>query len=91
MLSHLVFWHRVTLEGIESVVSGGEPYRFDTDATLDEVNAVAVAESVGKSIADMTSELGGLQNRIEDGARALADPGVAVRIYWDGSARHLGR
>ena len=89
VLSHFIFWHGVTLKGIESVVSGGEPYRFDADATLDGVNAAALAGRVGSSIADMTSELGELHSRIEEGARGLEYPSVAVRFYWDGSERSL--
>ena len=69
----MVFWHSVALEGIKSVLSGGEPYRFDAGATLDEVNAAALAERAGSSIAGMMSELGELQNRMEEGARALKE------------------
>ena len=36
VLSHLVFWHRANLEGIESVMCGGEPYQISADTTLDE-------------------------------------------------------
>lgn len=39
VLCHLLWWHQVTVEGVESVASGGAPYRIY--ASVDEMNALA--------------------------------------------------
>ena len=46
VLCHLVWWHQATVEGMESVLSGGDPYRFY--ASVDEMNARAVGRLAGK-------------------------------------------
>ncbi len=46
ILCQLVWWHQVTVEGMESVASGGTPYRIY--ASVDEMNARAVGRLAGK-------------------------------------------
>ena len=46
VLCHLVWWHQATVEGMESVLSGGKPYRFY--ASVDEMNARAVGRLAGR-------------------------------------------
>ena len=83
VLSHLVFWHRANLEGIESVLAGGQPYK--PDATIDELNARELHEMAGSRVADLLSEWEDLQSRLDGRARAMPDPCVVVRVYNDGT------
>ena len=87
VLSHLVFWHRAKLEGMESVLAGGQPYK--PDATIDELNARELHEMAGSSVPDLLAEWGNLHSRLEERARAMPDPEVVVRIYSDGTERSL--
>ncbi len=87
VLSHLVFWHRANLEGIESVLAGGQPYK--PDATIDELNARELHEMAGSSVADLLAEWEDLQSRLDGTARAMPDPEAVVRIYSDGTERSL--
>src|SRR5207249_11688936 len=48
ILCHLVWWHQATVEGLESVLSGGTPYRFY--ASVDEMNVRAVGRLAGQDI-----------------------------------------
>src|ERR671924_552754 len=48
VLCHLVWWHQATVEGMESVLAGGAPYRIY--ASVDEMNARAVGRMAGKHI-----------------------------------------
>ena len=91
VLSHIVIWHRVSLAGIESVRSGGEPYRLPPGATVDSFSADALIDMAGSTISGLLSDLEALQNRIDAGAIALDGSGVTVRISEDGSTRSLGR
>ena len=44
VLSHFLFWHEVTVQGIESLSAGGQPLQMSRH--VDEVNAEAVADRV---------------------------------------------
>ncbi|MGE3536453.1 MAG: DinB family protein [Candidatus Tectimicrobiota bacterium] len=87
VLCHLLWWHQVTVEGLESVAAGGAPYRIY--ASVDEMNARAVARLAGRSmeqLADMTRQW---QERLLTAARAVADPNTAIMILSDGNGRSL--
>ena len=87
VLSHLVFWHRANLEGIESVLAGGQPYQPDT--SIEELNARALNEMAGSRVADLLCEWEDLQIRLEERARAMPDPKAVVRVYSDGTERSI--
>ena len=89
VLCHLVFWHGINVKGLESVLSGGQPYRVT--ASINDVNAQALTDMNGLSVANLLSELRALQGRLEKGARTLADPDVVVRIHSDGSEGSVSR
>ena len=36
VLRHMLFWHRASVEGMESVLAGGQPFRIP--GSVDEVN-----------------------------------------------------
>src|SRR5262249_60449161 len=51
VLCHLVWWHQATVEGMESVLSGGKPHRFY--ASVDEMNARAVGRLADRDMAQL--------------------------------------
>ena len=87
VLSHLVFWHRANLEGIESVLAGGQPFR--PEASIEELNLRALNEMAGSRAADLLCEWKDLQVRLEERARSMPDPKAVVRVYSDGTERSL--
>ena len=87
VLCHLAWWHQATVEGMESVLSGGKPYRFY--ASVDEMNARAVGRFAGKDMTELV-ELGRqLQARLVEAARAIPDPSATVLVTGDGSGRSV--
>ena len=87
VLSHLVYWHRAYVEGIESVLTGGPP--FGTGETIDELNAKALDEMAGSCVVDLLQEWEDLQNRLEQMAGALPDPGATMQIHHDSTECNL--
>ena len=85
VLSHCLFWHDWTVQGIESVARGGEPY--GVDGSVDEINARAVAGYAGRKIPDLADETRRLQERLAQAARALPalDAIVVVRPSGGGN------
>jgi len=94
VLCHLLWWHQVTVEGMESVASGGAPYRLY--ASVDEMNARAVGRLAGRdinqsgtygtSLVDLVRQW---QERLVQAARALPAPNTTVLIMGDGSGRSV--
>jgi len=87
VLCHLVWWHQATVEGMESVLSSGKPYRFY--ASVDEMNARAVGRLAGRDIAQLAELVRQLQARLVKAARALPDPNATVLVTGDGSGRSV--
>src|SRR5437016_13640755 len=87
VLCHLVWWHQATVEGLESVLSGGKPYRFY--ASVDEMNARAVGRLAGQDIAQLAELVRQLQARLVKAARALPEPHATVLVAGDGSGRSV--
>jgi hypothetical protein len=89
-----VWWHEVTVEGIESVAKGGAPYRVY--ASVDEMNARAVGRMAGKdvnqpgtygvSLVDLARQW---QVRLMQAARTIPDPNTTVLVMGDGSGRSV--
>jgi hypothetical protein len=84
ILCQLVWWHQVTVEGMESVAAGGTPYRIY--ASVDEMNARAVGRSAGNDLDQLLDMARQWQARLVQ-ARALADPNATVLVMGDGSGR----
>jgi hypothetical protein len=94
VLCHLVWWHQVTVEGMESVASGGPPYRIY--ASVDEMNARAVGRLAGRAVnhagtygASLLDLARQWQERLVQAARALSDPHTIVLIMGDGHGRSV--
>ncbi len=83
VLCHMIYWHQATVDGIESVASGGEPHRIY--ASTDEMNARAVGRAAGQDVARLIEEIIPLQERLANGVRGLEDPDVTVLVRADGT------
>ena len=87
VLCHLVWWHQATVEGMESVVSGGAPYRIY--ASVDEMNARAVGRLAGRDVNQLVDLARQWQERLVKAVRALPDLSTTVLIMGDGSGRSV--
>ena len=87
VLCHLVWWHQATAEGMESVLSGGTPYRIY--ASVDEMNARAVGRLAGRNIDQLADLVSQFQARLVKAARALPDAQATVLVLGDGSGRSV--
>ncbi len=87
VLCHLAWWHQATVEGMESVLAGSNPYRFY--ASVDEMNARAVGRLAGRDIAQLAELVRQLQARLVKAARALPEPNATVLVTGDGSGRSV--
>ena len=83
VLVHMVYWHQATVEGMEAVTSGQQPYRIYADT--DETNARAVGRASGKSVARLADEARQLQARLSAAARQVPDPDAVIMVRGDGS------
>jgi hypothetical protein len=94
VLCHLVWWHQITVEGMESVAKGGAPSRIY--ASVDEMNARAVGRMAGKdvnqsgtygpSLVDLTRQW---QARLVQAVHTIPDPNTTVLVMGDGSGRSV--
>ena len=85
VLRHMLFWHRAFVEGMESVLAGGQP--FPITGPIDEMNDHAVAETIGLTTSDIVDALRDLQTRMVAAVRAFPDPEITVVIRRDGAER----
>ena len=69
ILRHFLFWHQVTIEGMESVSKGDPPIRLT--APVDELNAQAVARDSSKSSTQLIAEFSQLQERLRMATMSL--------------------
>ncbi len=82
VLCHMVYWHQATVEGAESVASGGEPHKIY--ASTDEMNARAVGRASGKTVTVLAQEVRDLQERLLAAVRSMPDTAATVLIRGDG-------
>lgn len=68
-LSHFLYWHEVTAQGMEWVARGYGPCVVRTKT--DETNAVSVQSHKGESIPDLVRQARQLQARLASAARRL--------------------
>lgn len=85
VLSHCIFWHLTTAEGMEAVVRGGNPR--SVNAPTDELNAQAVAQRAGKPLADLLSEARQVHLRLVLAAKNLPDLEKVVLVRADGTTQ----
>lgn len=80
VLAHMVYWHRASLQGIESVSNGGPP--FQVPDTSDVINDEIVDELSETSVSSMAEELRDLQKRLSAAVRTVPniDDTVFIRV-----------
>jgi hypothetical protein len=72
---------------MESVASGGAPYRIY--ASVDEMNARAVGRLAGRDVNQLVDLARQWQARLVKAVRALPDPNATVLVLGDGSGRSV--
>jgi len=94
VLCHLVWWHQVTVEGMESVAKGGAPSRIY--ASVDEMNARAVGRMAGRDInqpgtygPSLIEAARQWQARLVQAVRTIPDPNTTVLVMGDGNGRSV--
>jgi hypothetical protein len=94
VLCHLVWWHQVTVEGMESVAKGGAPFRIY--ASVDEMNARAVGRMAGRDVnqpgtygPSLVDSARQWQARLVQAVRTISDPNTTVLVMGDGSGRSV--
>ena len=83
ILCHMIYWHRATAEGIESVSAGGSPRQIE--AETDEVNALIIESMSGKTVEELANEVRDLQARLVSAVRSIPDPTSTVFIRLGGA------
>ena len=81
-LCHLVWWHQASTEGMESVGSGGAPYRIY--ASTQEMNARAVGRLSGQTVSQLLHTAQQWHGRLVTAARAVANPETTVFVQGSG-------
>ena len=84
MLSHLVYWHRASLKGIQSVASGEGPFHIPESS--DDMNSSIVKDLSGSSLSEITSELKNLQTLLATAAINIPDPETIVFVRANGES-----
>jgi hypothetical protein len=82
-LCEQLWWIQTTAAGIESVVSGGAPYRIY--ASDEEMNARAVGRVAGQYVPQLADKAREARARLEATARQLTDLNAIVLIHGDGT------
>jgi hypothetical protein len=83
LLCKLTWWHQVAAEAMESVGSGGDPYRIY--ASDDEMDLRAVTRNTGKTVAQLSEAVLSHQSRIAAAASSIANPDAAIFVHGDGT------
>lgn len=78
VLCHMFYWHQATTDGIESVVSGGDPRRFEAES--DEVNDRIIDSISGKTVEELAREVREIQGRVPTAFHSIPDPSSTVFI-----------
>ena len=84
VLAHMLYWHRASLQGIESVSNGGPP--FQVPRSSDEINGEIVAELSETSVSLIATEIRDLQRRLSAAARLVPNLDDTVFIRAGGQA-----
>ncbi|MCH7801515.1 MAG: DinB family protein [Chloroflexi bacterium] len=83
ILCHMIYWHRATADGIESVASGNSPRQIEVET--DEANARIIESMSGKTVEELAKEVRDLQARLVSAFRSIPDPTSTVFIRLSGA------
>ena len=89
VLSHFVYWHELTVQGVESLSAGGGPLRVARHE--DELNAEAVADRAGSDFGQLIAEARELQGRLVRAAQAAPDADATAMVRADGTRQSVRR
>lgn len=87
ILCQLVWWHQVTVEGIQAVTAGQPPYRIY--ASVDEMNARAVGRFAAKSLQQLIAMGREAHGKLVQAANACPDPNAVIVVMGDGQGRSV--
>ena len=82
-LCKLMWWVQTTAEGMESVASGGVPYRIY--ASDEEMEARAVGRVAGQTVPQLADRTREVRARLAAAARNLPDLTATVLIHGNGT------
>ena len=82
VLAHLLCWHQLTIDAVESAARGGPPVQLQ--ASVDETNARALAKQAGKAIPDMLVEFRALHEEYLARVGAFHEADAILRLRTDG-------
>ncbi|HCH09689.1 MAG TPA: hypothetical protein DEW32_10895 [Dehalococcoidia bacterium] len=74
----MIYWHQTTTDGIESVVSGGDPRQFKAES--DEVNDRIIESISGKTVEELAREVREIQGRVPTAVHSIPDPSSTAFI-----------
>ncbi len=83
LLCKLVWWHQVAAESMESIGSGGDPYRVY--APDEEMDLRAVARQTGQPVSQLAANTEAYQKRIATAVSSISDPNTTIFVHGDGS------
>jgi hypothetical protein len=84
VLCHMIYWHQATVDGVESIASGGGPHHIKGET--DEVNDRIIATMSGRSSHELAEDVRDLQAKLVAAVRKVDDPTSTVFIRKDGSS-----
>ena len=74
----MIYWHQTTTDGIESVVSGGDPRQFESES--DEVNDRNIEPISGKTVEELARKVREIQGRVPTAVHSIPDPSSTALI-----------
>lgn len=87
VLSHFLFWHEATVQGIEALSAGGQPLQMSRH--VDEINAEAVDDRAGADFGGLVAEARELQARLVRAAQRATDANATVVVRADGTRQSV--
>ena len=74
----MIYWHQTTTDGIESVVSGGDPRQFVAESG--EVNDRIIESISGKTVEELAREVREIQGHVPKTVHSIPDPSSTALI-----------
>lgn len=87
ILCQLVWWHQVTVQGMQDVTGGKPAYRIY--ASVDEMNARAVGRFAAKSLQQLVAMGREAHGKLVQAANACTDPSAVIMVMGDGQSRSV--
>ena len=85
ILAHLIYWHELTANALDSNISKHGPVKIH--ASIDEMNARAVGRAANRSIKSMLIDIKNLNNRINESSERILDTNAIIVVYSNASEK----